>query len=89
MEQRKIPRRYLIIAPQKSTRAIHGKGGFFTGRVVVSGKGDLTKERQLAKDYDINHDGRISANERGGSLQGRSEARVRASRTARGHTREL
>lgn len=80
-----IPTRYIVVHPQKSTRATHDKHGMFTGRVVVQGLGDRTKERFVKKDVDVNHDGKIDFH--GGQLIGRT--RVRASGRARAHTREL
>jgi hypothetical protein len=96
---RKIPARFIRIAPQKPTVATQNtKTGYFTGRKVVRVRGDKTYSRYLIKNYDANHDGKIQGNEHGGTIQGRTinpksesqrRVRVHASRRARGYERRI
>lgn len=85
-----IPQKYWNISPQKSTRATHNlKTGQFTGRIVTSGKNaDMTRTRYLKHNTDLNHDGKISSNEAGGTLIGRYTT-VKGNARARGYRRRI
>lgn len=64
--------------------------GEFEGRERVKGTGDRTTTRFLDKNRDLNHNGRIEPWERGGTIHGRTESiPVRASKRARGYSREI
>ena len=89
----RIPTRFLMTAPQKGTVAIRVKGGRFNGREVVNrGPGDTTKLRYLLHNTDLNHNGRIDADEHGGTAHGRSvkvKASGRASGRVKGYERRV
>ena len=84
MKKVKIPTRYIRIAPQSGTVLLRGEGGLFQGRRAVRGFGDRTREMQLKQSVDLNKDGRISDNERGGVLIGRT---IRGSNRSRAYLR--
>jgi len=89
-----IPKRYIKIAKQKSTRAIqHPRTGRMIGRrALKSGKGDSTKVRYLTKTKDWDKSGKIESNERAGALLGRTrkpKRKVRASKNRRGTIRRF
>ena len=88
-----IPKRYLKIAKQKSTRATrHSQTGRLTGRrALKSGRGDLTKVQYITKTRDWNKSGKIETNEVAGALFGRIKkpVKIRASSKKRGTIRRL
>jgi len=88
---RTIPARYLKTNSVYKTVATRSKkDGRFTGRRNIGGQGDRTSVRYLKKDTDLNHDGKIEPEERGGTIHGRNErVPVKASKRARGYVREI
>lgn len=94
MKKIKIPARYFVIRNDSGTVAIRGKGGRFTGRKgpdsshSYKGPGDTTKARHLYRSIDLNHDGRIGPNEKGGTIHGRTIS-VKSSRRARGYEKRV
>jgi len=86
-----IPAKYIRKSHSFKTVSIRNpKTGKFKGRKNVGGQGDRTTTKYLAQDYDADHDGKIEANERGGTILGRNpRVEVRASKRARGYVREL
>ena len=89
-----IPVRYFVMKKDSGTVAVRGPSGRFKGRKGPDsrspyyGPGDTTRARHLVKTMDYNHDGRISPNERGGTIRGRSIA-VKASKRARGYEKRV
>ena len=85
-----IPARYIKTNKSFKTVATRNKNsGKFTGRANVGGMGDKTSTRYLSQDYDTNHDGKISSEERGGTLLGRNPRIIKASKRARGYIRQI
>jgi hypothetical protein len=89
-----IPIQYFVIRKDAGTVAVRGRGGRFKGRrgpdsnSPYHGPGDTTRARHLIKSWDYNQDGRISPNERGGTIRGRT-LKIKASRRARGYERRV
>jgi hypothetical protein len=89
-----IPTRFLIVRKDAGTVALRGRGGRFRGRkgpdsrTPYYGVGDTTRARHLDRTRDWNNDGRITPNERGGVILGRS-VRVKASGRAKGYERRV
>jgi hypothetical protein len=82
----KIPTRFIRVDNSAKTVATRGKGGRFTGRKTVRGKGDTTHALRLIKDVDLNKDNKPDYF--GGTIIGRTTS-IRASRRSKGYERRL
>lgn len=73
----------------KNTVAVRSsKHGYFMGRRATSKNPDSTHVQRLIRSTDLNHNGRIDKDERGGMILGRTTS-VRASSRNRGYIRTL
>lgn len=82
----KLPSRFIRIDSSAGTVATRGKGGRFTGRRNVGGRGDTTRARRVVRDVDVDRDGR--ADFFGGTILGRT-VKVKASGRAKGYSRRV
>ena len=86
--KRKIPKMYIIISKGYGTKATRKKKtGVLTGRKRVK-NGDKTYNIRLKKSVDLNKNGRIDNNERGGIILGRTK-KVKSSKRAKGYQRRI
>lgn len=90
MKTRTIPSRYVKVNRVFKTIYTRGKGGRFTGRRAVKGYGDATAVRYLSQDVDLDKDGRIENNEKGGTILGRTRSiQVKGSKRARAYQKQI
>jgi hypothetical protein len=55
---------------------------------MIRGSGDTTKSLHLLKSFDLNNDGKIGENERGGEIFGRT-IQVKSSKRSKGYQRSV
>lgn len=84
---KRLPSKFIRVDKVSSTISLRGKGGRMTGRAYVKGKGDGTRLRRVAKNVDVDKDGKIDF--QGGTLLGRTKIKVKASDRSKGYLRQI